>query len=58
MTRVDSVSVGSLTLENVRVTITPALGEEALLGMSFLKHFNLQQQGSTLVITRGGEQGT
>lgn len=50
ITRLDSVSVGGLSLNNVRATITPALGEEALLGMSFLKHFSLRQEGDRMII--------
>jgi len=57
VTRLDSVSVGGLSLSNVRATITPGLGEEALLGMSFLKHFSLRQEGDTLVIAPGGSVG-
>ena len=55
MTRLDRVSVGSLSLSNVRATITPALGNEALLGMSFLQHFNLRQEGDELIIANPGE---
>lgn len=54
MTRLDSVSIGGLTRSNVRATITPALGEEALLGMSFLRHFDIRQQDGTLVIAEMG----
>ena len=54
MTRLDSVQVGALALRNVRATITPGLGDEALLGMSFLKHFSIVQEGDTLVITGQG----
>ena len=46
--RLDRVSLGSLALENVRATITPGLGSEALLGMSFLQYFNLRQEGDQL----------
>ncbi len=53
MTRLDSVSVGNLVLENVRAMITTGLGDEALLGMSFLKHFNLSQVGDQLIIESG-----
>jgi len=49
-TRLDRVSLGSLALENVRATITPGLGREALLGMSFLQYFNLRQEGDQLVL--------
>ncbi len=49
-TRLDRVSLGGLVLNNVRATITPGLGDEALLGMSFLKHFSLRQEGDKLII--------
>jgi aspartyl protease family protein len=52
-TRLDRVSLGSLSLENVRATISPGLGEEALLGMSFLQYFNLRQEGDQLLIESG-----
>lgn len=55
VTRLDSVTLGVLTLRNVRATISPGLGEECLLGMSFLSNFSIVQDGDTLVIsTRGG----
>jgi aspartyl protease family protein len=49
-TRLDRVSLGGLELNNVRATITPGLGDEVLLGMSFLKHFSLRQEGEKLII--------
>jgi aspartyl protease family protein len=49
-TRIDRVRVGSLERHNVRATITPGLGGQALLGMSFLRHFSIRQQGDRLVI--------
>ena len=58
ITRLDSVSLGGLELNNVRATITPGLGDEALLGMSFLKHFSLRQEGDTLVIATATDVGT
>jgi len=54
-TRLDRVSLGSLELENVRATITPGLGKEALLGMSFLRYFSLRQEGDRLVIEAGNQ---
>jgi len=54
LTRLDTVVVGALALRDVRATIAPGLGDEALLGMSFLSHFSIVQQGDTLVITGGG----
>jgi len=53
-TRLDQVSLGSLALDNVRATITPGLGREALLGMSFLQYFNLRQEGDRLVLESRG----
>lgn len=49
--RLDSVTVGELRLENVRATISPGLGNKALLGMSFLKNFEIRQQNDRLVIS-------
>ena len=56
-TRLDRVSLGSLELKNVRATITPGLGGEALLGMSFLKHLNLRQEGEKLIIESSKTSG-
>jgi aspartyl protease family protein len=50
MTRLESVSLGGLSLANVRGTITAGPLDEVLLGMSFLKHFRLTQQGDELII--------
>jgi aspartyl protease family protein len=54
-TRLDQVSLGSLALKNVRATITPGLGGQALLGMSFLQYFNLRQEGDQLVLESGNQ---
>ena len=54
-TRLDQVSLGSLTLNNVRAIIAPGLGGEALLGMSFLQYFNLRQEADQLVLERGDQ---
>jgi aspartyl protease family protein len=54
VTRLDSVSVGVLELQDVRATIAPGLGDESLLGMSFLRHFSIVQEGNTLVIASRG----
>jgi len=53
-TRLDSVQLGGLALTDVRATIAPGLGDQALLGMSFLKHFSIVQEGETLVIAAPG----
>ena len=54
-TRLDSVQLGSLALTDVRATIAPGLGDQALLGMSFLKYFSIVQEGETLVIAYPGD---
>lgn len=50
MTRLDEVRLGDLYLRDVRGTITRSPMNEVLLGMSFLRHFSLSQQGDELVI--------
>jgi len=50
MTRLDEVTVGGIRRENVRATITAGNFDGILLGMSFLKHYSLQQQDGRLVI--------
>jgi len=55
MTRLDTIQVGALALRNVRATIAPGLGNEVLLGMSFLSQFSIVQEGDTLVIAGSGE---
>lgn len=55
MARLDTVQIGVLGLRDVRASISPGLGDEVLLGMSFLKHFSIVQEGDTLVLaTLGG----
>lgn len=56
ITRLDRIQVGPLVLRNVRATITDKLGEQALLGMSFLKHFSMIQEGDTLILAVAGER--
>lgn len=57
LTRLATVQVGALGLRDVRATIASGLGEECLLGMSFLRHFSIVQDGNTLVIaSRGGDE--
>ena len=46
-TRLDSVSVGNIELNNVEAGITPGLQmREILLGMSFLRHLEFTQRGN------------
>ena len=54
-TRLDSVSVGSIELTNVRATITQGPLNEVLLGMSFLQYFTIRQQGDELTIETGNQ---
>jgi len=57
VTRLDEVTVGGIRRENVRASITSGEFNGVLLGMSFLKHYSLQQTDGRLVIreTRTGE---
>ena len=51
LTRLNSVSVGGVSVDNVSATIAPGLrGNEILLGMSFLKHVEFTQRGDTLIL--------
>jgi aspartyl protease family protein len=50
MTRLDEVSVGGLRRRDVRASITSGEFNGILLGMSFLRHYDLQQQDGKLVI--------
>ncbi len=54
LTRLDEVSVGGIRRENVRASITSGEFNGILLGMSFLRHYNLQQQDGQLVIREMG----
>jgi len=53
MTRLDMVSIGGISRRNVRATITSGEFNGVLLGMSFLRHYSLQQQDGKLVIREG-----
>ena len=50
VTRLNEVTIGGLRRENVRATITDGEFNGILLGMSFLRHYSLQQQDGELVI--------
>ena len=51
-THLDTVSVGGITLGNIDASISPGLvGDEILLGMSFLKHLNLEQRDGVLTLS-------
>lgn len=46
------VTLGNIEMASVPATIMPGLGQEALLGMSFLKHLTLIQRGDELLIRK------
>jgi aspartyl protease family protein len=49
--RLDSVDLGGLTLRGVPASVLPNMpGDEVLLGMSYLKRFELLQRGDTLTL--------
>lgn len=49
--RLDRVSIGGLEAQGVRASVLPNLpGHEVLLGMSFLKRFELIQRGDVLAL--------
>ena len=50
-THLQSVALGEIGLQDLNATIlTNITGEEVLLGMNFLKHFEIIQKGRTLTI--------
>ncbi len=50
-TRLDSVSIGKIELQNIRASINPYMeGKEILLGMSFLKHLEMTQKNKLLIL--------
>lgn len=50
-TRLNSVRIGSIELNNIRASINPYMtGDEILLGMSFMKHLEMTQKGKELVL--------
>jgi len=55
MTRLDEVSIGEIHRRNVRATIASGSFDGVLLGMSFLKYYDLQQQDGQLVIREANE---
>jgi len=51
LTKLETVSLGEISLKNVRATINPGYkSDEILLGMSFLKHLEFSQRGNTLTL--------
>ena len=51
-TVLDEVSIGPFTMKNVPAHVNPGMnGDVALLGMSFLRYFELKQTGGELTIS-------
>jgi aspartyl protease family protein len=51
ITRLDTVSLGDISLQGVRAHINPNFhSDEILLGMTFLKHMEFTQKGDTLTL--------
>lgn len=48
--RIDSLRVGKVTVADVEAMVIDTDLPMGLLGMSFLDHFNMERQGSTLVL--------
>lgn len=51
MTRAEQVQLGGIVRHDVAAAISPANSDTVLLGMSFLRHLDLYQQGGRLRIT-------
>ncbi len=50
-TKLDSVSLGAITLPNLRAHINPYMeGEEILLGMNFMRHLEMTQRNKKLLL--------
>ena len=50
-TTLDSVSIGDITLHNIKADINPHIeGNEILLGMSFLRYLSVSHEGEQLTI--------
>lgn len=50
-TRLQHIQLGTIELKNIEASINPhMLGDEILLGMSFLRHLEFTQRGDTLTL--------
>ena len=55
-TRLQSVDLGGLTVHNLHASVLPNMkGNEVLLGMSYLKRFEMIQRGNTLTLRTQGQ---
>jgi aspartyl protease family protein len=50
MTRLKTIKLGGIIAHDVAATITPSLGEEILLGMSFLSRMDVRLYKGTMSI--------
>ena len=52
-TRISSLTIGTITLDDVRASIVPGMGgDDILLGMSALKQLDFNQSGESLTLTQ------
>jgi aspartyl protease family protein len=57
LTRLPSLGIGNITLQDIRASINPHMeGDTILLGMSFLRHLEFTQRGDTLIIRQYPQQ--
>ncbi len=57
LTRLQSIALGDIHLNDIRATINPGYkSPQILLGMSFLKHLEFTQRGDTLTLRQYPEQ--
>jgi len=53
LTRLDSIKIGAITLNNISASINPHMdSEKILLGMSALKHLSMLQRNQLLILTQ------
>ena len=55
MTRLESIKLGGIEENNVAATIVNNLGEDMLLGMSFLNRMDVRLYQGTMTIKSGGK---
>ena len=54
-TLLDSVGLGGLTANDVRAVVLPNMpGDQVLLGMNYLRHFEIIQRDNTLILRPSG----
>lgn len=52
-TRLESIQLGDIVLQDIPATINPSMtGSAVLLGMSFLRHLEFTQRGNTLTLRK------